>query len=112
MTSRAPASSDRAIGPFDAWEVCHHGPDDGCECRKPRPGLVRAAARRLGVDPARCVVIGDIGSDVLAARAAGATGILVPTHVTRTEEIESAPWVAQSLSAAVDVALARGRASV
>ena len=36
---------DRAIGPFDAWEVCHHGPDDGCECRKPRPGLV---ARRRG----------------------------------------------------------------
>ena len=100
---------DRAIGPFDAWEVCHHGPDDGCECRKPRPGLVRAAARRLGVDPTRCVVIGDIGADVLAARAAGATGILVPTPVTRTEEIESAPWVAQTLSAAVDVALARGR---
>lgn len=100
---------DQAIGPFDAWEVCHHGPDDGCECRKPRPGLVRAAARRLGVDPTRCVVIGDIGADVLAARAAGATGILVPTPVTRTEEIESAPWVAQTLSAAVDVALARGR---
>ena len=103
---------DRAIGPFDAWEVCHHGPDDGCECRKPRPGLVRAAARRLGVDPTRCVVIGDIGADVLAARAAGATGILVPTPVTRTEEIESAPWVAQTLSAAVDVALARGRGRV
>jgi histidinol-phosphate phosphatase family protein len=100
---------DRTVGPFDAWEVCHHGPDDGCDCRKPRPGLVRAAARRLGVDPTRCVVIGDIGADVLAARAAGATGILVPTSVTRRDEIESAPWVAQTLSAAVDVALARGR---
>jgi histidinol-phosphate phosphatase family protein len=101
---------DRELGPFDTWEVCQHGPDDGCECRKPRPGLVRAAARRLGVDPTRCVVIGDIGADMLAARAAGATGILVPTAVTRADEVESAPWVAPSLAAAVDVALDRGRA--
>jgi histidinol-phosphate phosphatase family protein len=100
---------DRAVGPFDTWEVCHHGPDDGCDCRKPRPGLVQAAAQRLGVDPARCVVIGDIGADVLAARAAGATAVLVPTPVTRAEEVDAAPCVAQSLAAAADVALARGR---
>ncbi|WP_372442600.1 HAD hydrolase-like protein [Streptomyces pactum] len=43
------------------------------------PGLVHAACRRLGVTPRRTVVIGDIGSDLDAARAAGALGILVPT---------------------------------
>jgi phosphoglycolate phosphatase-like HAD superfamily hydrolase len=43
------------------------------------PGLIGAAAAALGVDPARCVVIGDIGADAQAAHAAGARAILVPT---------------------------------
>jgi NAD(P)-dependent dehydrogenase (short-subunit alcohol dehydrogenase family) len=83
--------------------VCPHGPDDGCGCRKPAPGLVLAAAAALGVDPSECVVIGDIGSDIEAARSAGARGILVPTDVTRPEEVADAPEVAESLEAAVDL---------
>jgi HAD superfamily hydrolase (TIGR01662 family) len=74
------------LGPFDVWEVCPHL--NGCECRKPKPGLVRQAARGLGVRPEDCVVVGDIGSDVAAARNAGARGILVPTRATRPEEIQ------------------------
>jgi D-glycero-D-manno-heptose 1,7-bisphosphate phosphatase len=52
---------DELLGPFDTWQVCPHGPGDGCPCRKPRPGLVLAAAAALGVRPERVVVIGDIG---------------------------------------------------
>jgi phosphoglycolate phosphatase-like HAD superfamily hydrolase len=52
------------------------------------------------------VVIGDIGADVEAARAAGAQAILVPTPVTRAEEIAAAPEVAPDLAAAVDRILA------
>ena len=52
--------------------------------------MVKAACAELGVDPARCVVIGDIGADVDAAAAAGAVGILVPTPVTRRAEVEAA----------------------
>ena len=63
------------------------------------------AAEKLGADPARCAVIGDIGSDVEAARAAGARGILVPTERTRAEEIEAAPEVAPDLEGAVDLLL-------
>ncbi len=66
------------LGPFDCWQVCPHDDGDGCACRKPRPGLVHAAARALGTVPTRCALIGDIGRDVTAALAAGATGILVP----------------------------------
>ncbi|MYV99259.1 HAD-IIIA family hydrolase, partial [Streptomyces sp. SID3343] len=73
---------DELFGPFEAWAVCPHGPDDDCVCRKPRPGLIREAARRLGLRPDECVVVGDIGADVAAARAAGARSILVPTDTT------------------------------
>jgi histidinol-phosphate phosphatase family protein len=96
---------DELLGPFDWWAVCTHHPDDACACRKPAPGLVAEAARALGADPARCVVIGDIGSDVEAARAVGARAILVPNHKTRREEVAAASVVAPTLTAAVDLVL-------
>ncbi|SFE05193.1 HAD-IIIA family hydrolase [Blastococcus tunisiensis] len=96
------ARLEELLGPFDTVRVCPHGPDDGCDCRKPAPGMVKAACAELDVDPARCVVIGDIGADVEAAAAAGAAGILVPTPVTRKAEVDAAAHVAGSLTAAVD----------
>jgi HAD superfamily hydrolase (TIGR01662 family) len=99
------ARIDELLGPFDAFCVCPHGPDDGCTCRKPAPGLVRDAAASLGVAPERCAVIGDIGADIEAARAAGALGVLVPTSCTRTEEVVDAPIVARTLGAAVELIL-------
>ncbi|GLW67396.1 haloacid dehalogenase [Actinomadura rubrobrunea] len=97
---------EELLGPVDVWEICPHRPDDRCACRKPRPGLIERAARRLDVAPSRCVVIGDIGADMRAAQAAGARGVLVPTARTRPEEIRDAPEVAPDLRAAVDRALA------
>jgi histidinol-phosphate phosphatase family protein len=93
---------DELLGPFQSWAVCLHGPEDGCRCRKPEPGLVVQAARELGAEPTRSVVIGDIGADVEAARAAGARAILVPSPATRAEEVRAAPEVAPTLTAAVD----------
>lgn len=101
------ARIEELIGPLDAVLVCAHGPDDACECRKPKPGLVLEAARRLGVRPSQCVVIGDIGSDVEAARAAGARAVLVPTDVTRKEEIACAQEVVMNLEQAVACVLGR-----
>jgi D-glycero-D-manno-heptose 1,7-bisphosphate phosphatase len=97
---------DALFGPFDVWAVCPHGEADGCACRKPAPGLVRKAAGALGVEPRECVVIGDIGSDIGAAEAAGAASILVPTAETLRHEIDEAPCVAPGLSAAADLVLA------
>jgi histidinol-phosphate phosphatase family protein len=94
------------LGPFDTVQVCPHGPDDGCSCRKPAPGMVKAACAELDVDPARTVVVGDIGADVEAAAAAGASGILVPTPVTRRQEVAAAPRRAPTLTAAVGDVLA------
>jgi histidinol-phosphate phosphatase family protein len=96
----------RRVGAFDTVAFCPHGPDEGCACRKPAPGLVLEAARALGVRPEETVVIGDIGADLRAAAAAGARSILVPTPVTRPEEIAAAPVVAPDLDTAVDLVLA------
>ncbi|MEA2234909.1 MAG: hypothetical protein QOD83_4725, partial [Solirubrobacteraceae bacterium] len=54
----------------------------------------------------RCAMIGDIGADVEAAAAAGARPVLVPTSVTRAEEVDAAPEVAPTFCAAVDLLLA------
>ncbi|MBU5422921.1 HAD-IIIA family hydrolase [Cellulomonas hominis] len=91
----------RLLGPFGTVQVCPHGPADGCACRKPAPGMVLAAARDLGVPPAACAVVGDIGSDVGAAVAAGARAVLVPTAATRRAEVAAAPVVAPDLWSAV-----------
>jgi histidinol-phosphate phosphatase family protein len=96
---------EELLGPLGPWAWCPHGPADGCDCRKPAPGLILRAAAELGVAPERCAVIGDIGADVEAAQAAGARGVLVPTARTRAEEVAAAPEVAPDLEAAVDLLL-------
>ncbi|WP_420884056.1 HAD-IIIA family hydrolase [Micromonospora sp. CPCC 205547] len=101
------ARVEELLGPFDTWQICPHDDGDGCACRKPAPGLVHRAAAALGTTPARCVMVGDIGRDVTAALAAGATGFLVPTPVTRPEEVAAAPHVARDLPAAVAEILRR-----
>jgi histidinol-phosphate phosphatase family protein len=96
---------EELLGPFDAVLTCPHGPDDGCRCRKPEPGMLHKAMAELGTEAARCALIGDIGADVEAALAAGIRPILVPTGVTRAEEVAAAPNVATDLSAAVDMVM-------
>jgi D-glycero-D-manno-heptose 1,7-bisphosphate phosphatase len=56
---------------FDGLYMCPHSPDRGCQCRKPKPGLILEAARDLYLDLSRSVLIGDALSDIEAGRAAG-----------------------------------------
>ncbi|MFI9248543.1 D-glycero-alpha-D-manno-heptose-1,7-bisphosphate 7-phosphatase [Streptomyces sp. NPDC053069] len=98
---------DALLGGLDTWEFCPHTPAAGCPCRKPRPGLVFAAAARLGVAPAECLVVGDIAADVLAAHAAGARGLLVPNAATAPAEVTRfAALTAPDVLTAVHMALA------
>ena len=97
-----------------AIEVCPHHPDEGCECRKPRPGLALRAAARLGFDPARSIVIGDKACDVDMGRAIGATTILVRTGYGAREEVAGTcrpHLVADDLREAAELALAWDRAA-
>ena len=62
---------------LEAIYFCPHGPDDGCDCRKPAPGMIRKAMRDLGVGPNQVVVIGDSDADMGAAEAAGVPSVRV-----------------------------------
>lgn len=102
------ARVDQVLGPFDSWQICTHGEASGCDCRKPQPGMVVAAAAALAVPPARCVMIGDTGGDVEAALAADAKAVLVPTARTLPVEIDRArarARVAATLGDAVSLVL-------
>ncbi|MFL6049140.1 MAG: HAD-IIIA family hydrolase [Gaiellales bacterium] len=93
---------EQLFGPLGPWFVCPHRDEDGCDCRKPEPGMLLTAARSLGADPARTAMIGDTGADMEAARRAGLRGVLVPTAVTLADEVANASEVASDLAAAVD----------
>ncbi|WP_262107942.1 HAD family hydrolase [Arthrobacter sp. Marseille-P9274] len=97
------ARVEELLGPFAVWEVCPHGPQDGCGCRKPQPGMILRACERLGLQPDEVAFVGDIGADVEAAAAAGARGVLVPTPVTRAEEVQAAALVAPDLAGALQL---------
>ncbi|HWP57482.1 MAG TPA: D-glycero-beta-D-manno-heptose 1,7-bisphosphate 7-phosphatase [Candidatus Acidoferrales bacterium] len=64
---------------LDGLYVCPHKPDDGCDCRKPKLGLLKKAAQELDFRLENCVVIGDKISDIEMGRAIGATTFLVRT---------------------------------
>ena len=66
-------------GRIDAVYYCPHRPEEGCTCRKPRPGLLRQAALELDLDLSRSYFIGDAISDVEAALAAGCMPLFVQT---------------------------------
>lgn len=70
---------DAAGGKIDSIFFCPHAPGDGCDCRKPKPGLLRQVAERYGVDLKGVPMIGDSGRDLAAARAVGGRPILVKT---------------------------------
>jgi D-glycero-D-manno-heptose 1,7-bisphosphate phosphatase len=78
-----------AGGRIDAVYVCPHRPEDGCECRKPKPGLILRAARDLGLDLKGSLLIGDDRKDLESAVAAGVRPVLVRTgHGARLPDAE------------------------
>jgi imidazoleglycerol-phosphate dehydratase/histidinol-phosphatase len=81
---------------FDAVFVCPHFKADDCECRKPKPGLVKEYLRDADVDMARSVMIGDRDTDLEFARNIGLAGLRVLRHGTPKE---SWPAIVRALNA-------------
>jgi len=64
---------------IDAIYYCPHGPEDGCDCRKPATGMVLQAAREHGIDIAASWLVGDRPGDIACGAATGTRSILVLT---------------------------------
>jgi len=106
---------------FDAVYACLHHPTAGhppyrvdCDCRKPRPGMLRRAEEELGADLSRSWVIGDRHGDLQLAWNVGARGALVKSGYGLGELVHLAPgWarppdlVAENLLEAVERILGR-----
>ena len=74
-----------AGGRIDGVYYCPHRPDEGCDCRKPRAGLLRRAAAEMDIDLNGSYLIGDAWSDIKAGLDTGCTSILVLTGRGRTQ---------------------------
>jgi len=62
---------------LDEIRACYHDDGDGCDCRKPQPGMLREAARAWGIDLASSYMVGDRWRDIEAGRRAGCRTVLV-----------------------------------
>ncbi len=72
--------AEQAGGRIHGLAYCPHAPEDGCACRKPRPGLLRKLAAKYGLDPARSVMVGDSDKDLEAGHAVGCRTIFLHTR--------------------------------
>jgi D-glycero-D-manno-heptose 1,7-bisphosphate phosphatase len=107
-------------GHIDGFYYCPHHPTaeieryrKDCDCRKPGPGMLHAAAEDLELDLSRSFAVGDKWTDVQAGNTAGAKGILVRTGYGRSSEASSRrhvepAWIADDLIAATAWILRQG----
>lgn len=96
----------RAKLPVDRVEVCYHAGRgaDHCDCRKPKPGMLRRAARELNLDLARSWMIGDRWRDIDCGQAAGCRTIFIDRGYA--EELKQKPdFSARNLAEAADIIL-------
>lgn len=77
--SKMRAAVEATGGRIDEIFFCQHGPEDGCACRKPKPGLFRAFAEKYQIDLKTVPAVGDSFRDLQAAQSAGAQPILLET---------------------------------
>jgi D-glycero-D-manno-heptose 1,7-bisphosphate phosphatase len=94
--------------PVDDFISCFHDDANGCDCRKPKPGLLAIGAERHGVDPARSFMVGDRWRDIDAGKAAGCRTVWIdrgyrergpsqPPDARVASLGEAADWIAEHL---------------
>ena len=97
--------NDRVVGELkkhnikiEKTYVCHHAPDDNCECRKPKTKLINDAVKEFDIDLAKSFMVGDKKIDVEMGHNAGCRSILVLTGSGMKEKENSkADYVARDL---------------
>jgi len=79
ITAKMLIDINQAGGRIDRVYYCTHRKEAGCPCRKPKPGLLKKAARRFKFNLKNAYFVGDTMRDIFTARAAGCKSILVLT---------------------------------
>ena len=87
--------------PLDDIRVCYHDDPDGCDCRKPKPGMLLAAARDLNISLKRSFVVGDRWRDIEAGRRAGCRTVLIDYGYAEPDPSDM-DFTTHALSSAVD----------
>jgi D-glycero-D-manno-heptose 1,7-bisphosphate phosphatase len=87
--------------PLDDIRTCYHDDGDGCECRKPNPGLVLDAATDWGIELGQSFMVGDRWRDIEAGRRAGCKTVLIEYQYAEQHSSE-ADFEANSLATAAD----------
>ncbi len=77
---------------LDAIKVCYHAEAESCDCRKPKPGMLLAAAGEMNIDLGRSFLVGDRWRDVGAAQAAGCRALFI--DYSYKEKRPDKPYVA------------------
>jgi transaldolase len=91
--------------PIDRIEMCPHSQSEGCDCRKPKPGMLVDAARRHGIDLAASVMVGDRFSDMEAGRVAGCRTVFMDLDDVSEVKPMPADYAVRSMAQAADVIL-------
>jgi D-glycero-D-manno-heptose 1,7-bisphosphate phosphatase len=82
---------------------CPHGPEEGCDCRKPELGLLRQASQELGFEISQSIVIGDKDSDVEFGRRAAAITMLISKPGSRPGSTTTPDYIVGNLNDAADI---------
>lgn len=99
---------------IEKFYICPHTDEDGCNCRKPKPGLVEQSIKENNLDPANCIIAGDRYRDLAAGESAGIPGILLTGRPgagedSYTVETGNPPsnlrWTVTDLNEAADLVL-------
>jgi D-glycero-D-manno-heptose 1,7-bisphosphate phosphatase len=108
LQNRIVAAIEKEGGRIDASYLCPHHPNDGCDCRKPQPGMIRQAENDLKLDLTRSWLVGDAETDLMAASAAGMRAMMVRTGrgIEQERLLTENKWpIVADLSAAVEYIL-------
>lgn len=89
INRRLLAVIEAAGGRIDGVYMCPHAPQDNCDCRKPRPGLLLKAADQLSLDLSRSILIGDALSDLKAGFSAGLQKIALVRTGRGAQQVQS-----------------------
>ena len=87
--------------------VCYHDNLDGCDCRKPKPGLILQAAEKYGIDLSQSWMVGDRWKDIAAGHSAGLKTIFVNRHYDETYEGIPADFMVEDTLFINDIILQR-----